>query len=105
MEEKTLITEDILIKAGFKQHKEEAYQYLTELAKHYGANQPIKNFHKWTDDEQPIKLDIDNGLNNSGRKWSLHIDNCDCDSIGYVTVDYTWQFNKFMEILDSKFRL
>ena len=51
------------------------------------------------------KLDIDNGWNNRGTKWSVHIDNDACETIGYADIDTIEQFNKLMEIFDSKFRL
>ena len=52
-----------------------------------------------------LKLDFDNGLTNSGRSWHLHIDNCDCCSIGSADLNSIEQFNKLMEVFDSNFRL
>jgi hypothetical protein len=99
-----LITEDILKDAGFEYMEQESklceeYQKTT-----YGITD-YKSYRKWTDDEHPIKLDIDNGWTNSGRKWSVHIDNNACETIGYADIDTLEQFNKLMEIFDSKFRL
>lgn len=98
------ITDDILINAGFEYMEQESklceeYQKTT-----YGITD-YKSYRKWTDDKHPIKLDIDNGWNNRGAKWSLHIDNDACETIGCADIDYTWQFNKLMEVFDSKFRL
>ena len=72
--------------------------------KDYGIKD-YKIFRKWTDDKHPIKLDINNGWNNRGTKWSLHIDNDACETIGYADIDYVWQFNSLMEIFDSEFKL
>jgi len=99
-----LITEEFLINAGFEYMEQESklceeYQKTT-----YGIID-YKSYRKWTDDEHPIKLDIDNGWNNRGTKWSLHIDNDICETIGCADIDYTWQFNKLMEVFDSELRL
>jgi len=99
-----LITEEFLINAGFEYMEQESklceeYQKTT-----YGITD-YKSYRKWTNDKHPIKLDIDNGWNNRGTKWSLHIDNDDCETIGCADIDYTWQFNKLMEVFDSSLRL
>lgn len=101
---KLLITEEFLINAGFEYMEQESklceeYQKTT-----YGITD-YKSYRKWTNDKHPIKLDIDNGWNNRGTKWSLHIDNDDCETIGCADIDYTWQFNKLMEVFDSSLRL
>ena len=82
------------------------------------SNEPPKSWNLddyitlrcWTDDVdknpgKALKLDIDNGLTNSGRAWHLHIDNCDCCSIGSADLNSIEQFNKLMEVFDSNFRL
>jgi len=99
-----LITKEILENAGFEYMEQESklceeYQKIT-----YGITD-YKSYRKWTDDKHPIKLDIDNGWNNRGTKWSLHIDNDACETIGCADIDYTWQFNKLMEVFDSSVRL
>jgi hypothetical protein len=99
-----LITKDILENAGFEYMEQESklceeYQKTT-----YGITD-YKLYRKCTDDKHPIKLDIDNGWNNRGTKWSLHIDNDACETIGCADIDYTWQFNKLMEVFDSSLRL
>lgn len=62
-------------------------------------------YRKWTNDKVPIKLDIDNGPNNRGTKWHLHIDNDACETIGCADINTIWEFNTLMEIFKSKFRL
>ena len=99
-----LITEEFLINAGFEYIKNESEMLKPVYLNDYGIKD-YKVFRKWTDDEYPIKLDIDNGWNNRGTKWSLHIDNEACETIGYADIDYVWQFNSLMEIFNSKFKL
>ena len=99
-----IITEQILIDNGFEFLEHET-ELLSKYQKDtYGINHYVM-YRIWTKDEHPIKLDIDNGWNNRGTKWSLHIDNDVCETIGYVDIDTIEQFNKLMEIFDSKFRL
>lgn len=100
-----LISEDILINAGFEYLKNESEMLkIPAYLKDYGIKD-YKIFRKWTKDKHPIKLDINNGWNNRGTKWSLHIDNEDCETIGCADIDYVWQFNSLMEIFDSEFKL
>lgn len=97
---KKLITEDILIDNGFEFLKHET-ELLSKYQKdNYGIDHYVM-YRLWTEDEHPIKIDIDNGWNNSGRKWSVHIDNEACETIGYADIDTIGQFNKLMEIFDS----
>lgn len=98
MEEQILITEEMLLNAGFEYLGKQTHLEL------YGIKD-YKVFRKWTDDRSPIKLDIDNGWNNSGKHWHLHIDNSDCNTIGCADIDYVWQFNKLMEVFGSEFKL
>jgi len=100
------ITEDILLKAGFINIT------MKEMSDYYKQTYNQDNYSAWRilttkdiKDPNCLKLDIDNGLTNSGRQWHLHIDNNDCESIGSADIDTIWQFNKLMEIFDSKFRL
>lgn len=98
------IREDILISAGFEYLEKESNickDYQNEL---YGRDN-YKVFRKWTNDSSPLKLDIDNGVNNRGTGWHLHIDNDHCESIGSADIDTVWQFNTLMQVFGSKFRL
>lgn len=100
----TIITEDILLNAGFKylEKESELYENITRELRY----EKYKVFRIWTnDDKSPLKLDIDNGLNNRGTKCHLHIDNCDCCTIGSADIDNVWEFNTLMEVFGSKFRL
>ena len=42
---------------------------------------------------------------NNGANWYMHIDNCDCETIGSADIDYIEQFNKMMEIFESNYEL
>lgn len=103
-DKETQITEEILIDAGFEYLEKESsltQDYQNEL---YGKNN-YKVFRKWTNDSSPLKLDIDNRVNNRGTEWYLHIDNDHCESIGSADIDNIWEFNTLMEVFGSKFRL
>ena len=99
-----LITKEILENAGFEYMEQES-KLCAEYEKNTYGITDFNSYRLWTEDEHPIKLDIDNGWNNRGTKWSLHIDNDACETIGYADIDTLEQFNKLMEIFDSKFRL
>lgn len=103
-DKETLITEELLIDNGFEYLEKESnltQDYQNEL---YGKNN-YKVFRKWTNDDSPLKLDIDNRVNNRGTDWYLHIDNDYCESIGSADIDNVWEFNTLMEVFGSKFRL
>ena len=104
MEKNTIITEDILVNSGFTYSIPQSSLLAKYQKENYGIDN-YKMFSKWTDDEIPIKLDIDNGWNNRGTFWHLHIDNDVCETIGTADIDTVEQFNKLMEVFDSKFRL
>ena len=101
------ITENILIDAGFEYLENES-----NICKEYERNtygiEDYKVFRKWIDDKDltnVLKLDIDNGWNNRGTGWHLHIDNNVCETIGSGDIDTAWQFNTLMQVFGSKFRL
>lgn len=107
IDKKTLISKEILEEKGFEDITQDFEKKYHE--EHEGI-EDYKTYRIWTDivDKNPgkvLKLDIDNGLTNSGRLWHLHIDNCDCCSIGSADLNNVWQFNMLMEIFGSKFRL
>lgn len=97
-----IITEDLLINAGFEYLKRESSIIDFDNPELYYN---YKVFRKWTDDDSQIKLDIDNGLNNRGSEWHLHIDNDHCETIGSADINTVYEFNLLMEVFGSKFRL
>lgn len=103
-DKETQITEELLINNGFEYIERESnltQDYQNQL---YGKEN-YKVFRKWTEDKIPIKLDIDNSVNNRGTEWYLHIDNDACETIGSVDINTVWEFNTLMEVFGSKFRL
>ena len=107
MDKYRYITDDILKEAGFEYLENEsnlgreAHNQNFEL-----CSEDYSVYRKWTEDKPfPIKLDIDNGQNNRGTKWHLHIDNSDCETIGCADINTVWEFNTLMQVFKSKFRL
>jgi len=107
MDKNRYITKEILEKVGFEFLENEsnlcreAYKENFEL-----CCEDYSVYRKWTEDKPfPIKLDIDNGQNNRGTKWHLHIDNSDCETIGCADINTVWEFNTLMQVFKSKFRL
>lgn len=103
-DKRTPINFKILEDGGFKLQEAETNLIKKYQEETYGIKD-YKSYRLWTNDKNPIKLDIDNGWNNRGTKWSLHIDNNACETIGYADIDNVWEFNTLMEVFGSKFRL
>jgi len=103
------ITPEILLEAGFEYLEDESKLGIEANKMSPEVCSPnYKVFRKWTEDKNPskvIKLDIDNGYNNRGTGWHLHIDNNACETIGCADIDTVWEFNTLMQIFKSKFRL
>ena len=105
MEKNIPITIDLLKSLGFE---EITMPTMKEYYKKEFHQDDYIELRKWTDGSDfsnVLKLDIDNGPNNRGSLWHLHIDNADCCSIGSADISYDWEFNKLMEIFESNFRL
>ena len=104
MDKNRLITNQILESAGFEKN----HDISSDVIKNeYGIDDYV-SYRFWTDKidkNNPIKIDIDNGLTNSDRKWWVHIDNQDGCSIGSAEIDNVYQFNMLMKLFDSKFKL
>lgn len=99
-----LITEEILKNSGFEYLERESnltQDYQNQL---YDKDN-YKVFRMWTNDDSKLKLDIDNGVNNRGSEWHLHIDNDHCETIGSADINTVYEFNLLMEVFGSKFRL
>lgn len=75
------VTKEILKKIGFKED--------TALVK----------FYRYWDKDYKYKLDIDEGYTNSGRKWSVHIDNGDCNTIGSGEFTYVHELQNLIRII------
>lgn len=106
-DKETIITEDILINSGFEYNELTSRLMESYQKNNYGIDN-YKELRKLTNDvdnQFQIKLDIDNGYNNRGSKWHIHIDNDACETIGSADINTVYEFNLLMEIFGSKFRL
>ena len=74
------ITQEILEKIGFKE------------------DTAIVKFYRYWDKEYKYKLDVDEGYTNSGKMWSVHIDNGDCATIGSGEFDYVHELQNLVRI-------
>ena len=75
------VTQELLENIGFKED--------TALVK----------FYRYWDKEYRYKLDVDEGYTNSGRKWSIHIDNGDCNTIGSGEFTYVHELQNLVRII------
>jgi hypothetical protein len=75
------VTVDILKRIGFKED--------TALVK----------FYRYWDKDDKYKLDVDEGYTNSGKNWSVHIDNGDCATIGSGEFDYVHELQNLTRII------
>ena len=77
------VTVDMLKRIGFEAHKGIC----------------PKTFYRYWDKECRYKLDVDEGYTNSGRKWSVHIDNDVCNTIGSGEFDYLHELQNLVRII------
>lgn len=75
------VTKELLEKIGFKED--------TALVK----------FYRYWDKDYKYKLDVDEGYTNSGKKWSVHIDNGDCATIGSGEFDYVHELQNLVRVI------
>lgn len=77
------VTVDMLKRIGFKE----------EVA--------IVKFYRYWDKDYKYKLDIDEGYTNSGKKWSVHIDNDVCNTIGCGEFDYVHELQNLVRCISG----
>lgn len=77
------VTEAMLIKLGFV--KQDEFK--------------VCEFWRYWDKEYRYKLDVDSGFCNSGRKWHLHIDNGDCNTIGSGEFTYLHELQSLVRVI------
>lgn len=80
------VTEDILKRIGFEEHKGIC----------------PKTFYRYWDKEYSYKLDVDEGYTNSGRKWSVHIDNDVCNTIGCGEFTYVHELQNLVRVITGQ---
>lgn len=76
------VTEDMLKRIGFEEIKDFC---------------PM-TFYRYWDKEYRYKLEVDEGYTNSGRKWSVHIDNDVCNTIGSGEFTYVHELQNLVRI-------
>lgn len=77
------VTKEILKKIGFEEHKGIC----------------PKTFYRYWDKEYRYKLDVDPDFCNSDRKFSIHIDNGDCETIGCGEFTYVHELQNLTRII------
>lgn len=75
------VTVDMLKRIGFKE------------------DTAIVKFYRYWDKDNKYKLDVDEGYTNSGRKWSVHIDNDVCNTIGSGEFTYVHELQNLTRII------
>jgi hypothetical protein len=75
------VTKEILKKIGFKE------------------DTALVQFYRYWDKDYKYKLDVDEGYTNSGRMWSIHIDNDVCNTIGSGEFDYVHELQNLVRII------
>lgn len=93
---KTNITSEILLNAGWGEHP--CINCLDEgLVNdcYYIKDVNDNHFH----------LELNHLSNMIGRDWSVHVDNCDYQTIASCDIQTVEQFNAVMELLEIEYRL
>lgn len=80
------VTEEMLEKVGFEKHK----------------NVPLEgDFYRYWHKDYRYKLDVDKGYCNSNRRWSLHVDNGDCCTIGRGEFTYLHELQNLVRVISG----
>lgn len=77
------VTKELLKKIGFEEHKGIC----------------PKTFYRYWDKEYRYKLDVDPDFCNSDRKFSIHIDNGDCETIGSGEFTYVHELQNLVRVI------
>ena len=81
------VTVDMLKRIGFEKYEDLPLE---------------RNCYKYWDKECHYKLDVDEGYTNSGRKWSIHIDNDVCSTIGSGEFDYVHELQNLVRVITGQ---
>lgn len=79
------VTEELLKKIGFEEKKGIC----------------PKTFYRYFDKEYRYKLDVDPDFCNSDRKFSIHIDNGDCETIGCGEFTYVHELQNLVRVVSG----
>ena len=94
----TKLTDTILLDNGFEINSKKS-EMLTQISK-------FKYYERYPDEKCKYKIDVAFGVSNFiGRDWYVHVDNEDYETIGTISIDTIEQFNTFMTLLGSNFKL
>lgn len=77
------VTVDMLKRIGFKE------------------DTAIVKFYRYWDKEYRYKLDVEEGYTNSGRKWSVYIDNDVCNGIGSAEFTYIHELQNLVRCISG----
>ena len=77
------VTVDMLKRIGFEKYEDLPLE---------------RNYYKYWDKEYRYKLDVDPDFCNSDRKFSIHIDNGDCETIGCGEFTYVHELQNLTRI-------
>ena len=77
------VTVDMLKRIGFEKYEDSPLE---------------RNFYRYWDKEYRYKLDVDEWYTNSGRKWSIHIDNDVCNTLGSGEFTYVHELQNLVRI-------
>lgn len=81
------VTVDMLKRIGFEEYED----------------LPLEGkFYRYWDKDYKYKLDVREGYTNSGRKWSVHIDNGDCATIGSGDFDYVHEMQNLVRVITGQ---
>ena len=78
------VTKEILKNIGFKEDK------------------ALVTFYRYWDKDYKYKLDVDEGYTNSEKKWSMHIDNGDCATIGSGEFTYVHELQNLVRVITGR---
>jgi hypothetical protein len=59
----------------------------------------LVKFYRYWDKDDKYKLDVDEGYTNSGKRWSIHIDNDVCNTIGSGEFDYVHELQNLVRVI------
>lgn len=79
------VTEELLLKIGFESCK----------------SVPSRTYYCYWDKEYRYKLVADNCYCNSDRKWNIHIDNGDCETIGSGEFTYVHELQNLVRVISG----
>ena len=63
----------------------------------YHHEKLLKKFDRWISEDRRIEFTKDSNM--IGRDWYVHVDNEDLQTIGGMSVQYTWQLKSLLNLL------